>query len=74
MTVTLFPRKDIEGSGFVVDKSHSVMSNTPVGHAATSMRLSAASDAALLCRREGWQGQSLFKGGPADLPHLGRPA
>lgn len=38
------------------------------------MRLSADSDAVLLCRREGWQGQSLFKRGPADLPHLGRPA
>ena len=73
MTVTLFPRKDFEGSGFVVDKSHSVMSDTPIGHGATSMRLSAASDAVLLCRREGWQGQSLFKRGPADLPHLGRP-
>ena len=74
MTVTLFPRKDFEGSGFVVDKSHSVMSDTPIGHGATSMRLSAASDAVLLCRREGWQGQSLFKRGPADVPHLGRPS
>ena len=74
MTVTLFPRKDFEGSRFVVDKSHSVMSNTPIGHGATSMRLSADSDAVLLCRREGWQGQSLFKRGQADLPHLGRPS
>jgi len=74
VTVTLFPRKDFGGSAFVVDENHSVMSNTPIGHGATSMRLSAASDAALLCRREGWQGQSLFKRGPADLPHLGRPA
>lgn len=74
MSVTLFPRKDFEGARFVVDKNHSVMSDTPIGHGATSMRLSAASDAALLCRREGWQGQSLFKRGPADLPHLGRPA
>ena len=73
MTVTLFPRKDFEGSRFVVDKSHSVMSNTPIGHGATSVRLSAASDAVLLCRREGWQGQSLFKRGRADIPHLGRP-
>jgi len=73
MTVTLFPRKDFGGSSFVVDKSHSVMSDTPIGHGATSMRLSADSDAALLCRREGWQGQSLFKRGTADLPHLGRP-
>jgi len=38
------------------------------------MRLSAASDAVLLCRREGWQGQSLFKRGPANIPHLGRPS
>lgn len=74
MSVTLFPRKDFEGSRFVVDKNHSVMSDTPIGHGATSMRLSAASDAVLLCRREGWQGQSLFKRGPADLPHLGRPS
>lgn len=74
MTVTLFPRKDFEGSSFVVDENHSVMSDTPIGHGATSMRLSADSDAVLLCRREGWQGQSLFKRGPADLPHLGRPA
>ena len=74
MTVTLFPRKDFEGSGFVVDKSHSVMTDTPINHSATSMRLSAASDAVLLCRREGWHGQSLFKRGPADLPHLGRPS
>ena len=73
MTVTLFPRKDFGGSSFVVDKSHSVMSNTPIGHGATSMRLSSASDAVLLYRREGWEGQSLFKRGPADLPHLGRP-
>jgi hypothetical protein len=73
MTVTLFPRKEFEGSRFVVDKSHSVMSNTPIGHGATSMRLSAASDAVLLCRREGWQGQKLFKRGRADVPHLGRP-
>lgn len=74
MTVTLFPRKDFEGSRFVVDRNHSVMSDTPIGHGATSMRLSAASDAVLLYRREGWQGQSLFKRGPADLPHLGRPS
>lgn len=74
MTVTLFPRKDFEGSSFVVNQNHSVMSDTPIGHGATSMRLSAASDAALLCRREGWQGQSLFKRGPADLAHLGRPS
>jgi len=74
MSVTLFPRKDFEGSRFVVDKNHSVMSDTPIGHGATSMRLSADSDAVLLCRREGWQGQSLFKRGPADLPHLGRPS
>lgn len=74
MTVTLFPRKDFGGSSFVVDENHSVMSNTPIGHAATSMRLSADSDAVLLCRREGWQGQSLFKRGRADLPHLGRPS
>ena len=74
MTVTLFPRKDFEGSRFVVDRNHSVMTDTPIGHGATSMRLSADSDAVLLCRREGWQGQSLFKRGPADLPHLGRPA
>jgi hypothetical protein len=74
MSVTLFPRKDFEGSSFVVDKSHSVMSDTSIGHGATSMRLSADSDAVLLCRREGWQGQSLFKRGPADLPHLGRPS
>jgi hypothetical protein len=74
VTVTLFPRKDFEGSGFVVEQSHSVMSNTPIGHSATSMRLSAASNAVLLCRREGWQGQSLFKRGPANLPHLGRPS
>ena len=74
MSVTLFPRKDFEGSSFVVDRNHSVMSDTSIGHAATSMRLSADSDAVLLCRREGWQGQSLFKRGPADLPHLGRPS
>ena len=74
MTVTLFPRKDFGGSAFVVDRNHSVMSDTPIGHGATSTRLSAASDAVLLCRREGWQGQSLFKRGPADLPHLGRPS
>ena len=48
MTVTLFPRKDFEGSTFVVDRSHSVMSNTPIGHGATSIRLSTASDAVLL--------------------------
>lgn len=74
MTVTLFPRKDFEGSSFVVDRNHSVMSDTPIGHAATSTRISAASDAVLLCRRQGWQGQSLFKRGPSDLPHLGRPS
>lgn len=74
MTVTLFPRKDFGGSSFVVERSHSVMSDTPIGHGATSARLSAASDAVLLYRREGWQGQSLFKRGPADLPHLGRPS
>ena len=74
MTITLFPRKEFEGSRVVVETSHSVMRDTPIGHGATSMRLSADSDAVLLCRREGWQGQSLFKRGPANLPHLGRPS
>ena len=74
MTVTLFPRKDFGGSSFVVDENHSVMSNTSIGHGATSMRLSSDADAVLLFRREGYEGQSLFKRGPADLPHLGRPS
>jgi len=38
------------------------------------MRLSAASDAVLLYRRAGWEGQSLFKRGPANISHLGRPS
>ena len=74
MTVTLFPRKNFEGASFVVDKSYSVMTDTPIGHSATSMRLSAAADAVLLYRRAGWEGQSLFKRGPANISHLGRPS
>lgn len=74
MTVTLFDRQDFKGTAFAVDRSHSVMSDTPIGHGAMSMRLSAGADAVLLCRREGWQGQSLFTSGVGDVSHLGRPS
>ncbi len=74
MSITLFRKDNFEGDCHAVSGDIADLKDTPVKHAASSMRMTSAADSVLLFKNKNYNGDVMFRSGVTEISKLSSPS